>query len=132
MAEELLVFCNVSIWDGLTQPEELLFGSPKQSLLQVLTRSLYNRAEADRIWIIQGMYYAPFQDHILCTPGWLYITSTWRPPTRLCWGDQVSLHALLVGLCWFFISLLWLRATQTMAYGALFSKYVLSQWELWT
>ena len=36
-----------------------------------LSSDTYHHPEVDRIWLIQGMYYGSFKDHIPPAPGWL-------------------------------------------------------------
>ena len=47
--------------------QALQVGGP--SCVRVLL-DLYNHPEVDRIWLLRGISYNSFEDHILSTPGW--------------------------------------------------------------
>ena len=43
-------------------------------LAEVACRLLmYSHPEVGRIWSMSGIYHGSFKDHILSTPGWLYL-----------------------------------------------------------
>ena len=53
---------------------------------------LYNHPEVNRIWVIGRICYGSFKDHILSTPGWLYVNR------GSIWGVTLGAHGLLSDL----------------------------------
>ena len=48
---------------------------------------LYSHPEVDTIWIVSGIYAGLFKDHLLSTPGWLYVLGgLWDLVTTYMWA----------------------------------------------